>query len=464
MRFVFLVVLITLCGALKGQVLHSAKVEVVGKPTWYEVVSLENEGVILVLKEDQTKFKILKLDSNLTKRWEQDFFLDTDKRPSAISKTEDRLILLFAETSGMFYQLLDFDVSTGEFKRYGFEVLDFFQEQQVFINGSKIILVGSNSSGLAYFIYDLETELGKLVETKLKGKITVEHAELTSDGHVELLASVQTLGYANESKKKGAYIKTSEIFFGKIDFLGNILETQVVEQEGGKFPMTARLGLSHRNISGVYQATDGSKGLYFATFSKLRNKPTLSIPFTEIFQGGDYKRLYKEFYFFSAAPVKSNDFIYSVVFMFSNDTRSGNSSDKTLRQTAVVASNGIGKNVYSVVLTEAFSERLPTLAVSPQGNVAYISNGKLLVKNLEAKNMPLAYKLSDEEKNYSEPQYRQVIHWYSNLFLGIGTQSKEEVTKLNFNEKASKAKKKKKRMETFTQTRKTYFVTAIKAN
>ena len=177
-----------------AQVLNSTTVEVVGSPSWFRAISLQDKGLVLILKEDQTRFKVVRYDMHLTKIWEQDLFLDTEKPPAAIRQYKDRLILMFSETSGMYYQLIDFDLKGGEYVRKGFEIRAFFQDSDLVMFENKAILVGTNEKGAAYYVYDFKSDLGRIIETDVKGKITINHVSLDSDSLLNILATEKTLG------------------------------------------------------------------------------------------------------------------------------------------------------------------------------------------------------------------------------------------------------------------------------
>ncbi|MCD8539995.1 MAG: hypothetical protein LRY55_09665, partial [Leadbetterella sp.] len=223
---------------LPAQVLRSASLEVVGSPGWYKAIPLKEEGLVMILKEDQTRFKVVKLDTQLNKLWDQDLFLDTEKGPASIALRDGRLTLMFSETSGMYYQLLDFDLKNGEYTRRGFEIREFFQDKGLVMYEDKALLAGINEKGLAYFVYDFNKDLGKLVQTQLSGKIEIQDVVAEEGGVLNILAVEKTMGYSNEARKKGEYVKSSQVTEVRIDTAGQVLRRRDIVPASGKFPVS----------------------------------------------------------------------------------------------------------------------------------------------------------------------------------------------------------------------------------
>ncbi len=122
-----------------------------------------------------------------------------------------------------------------------------------------------------------------------------------------------------------------------------------------------------------------------------------------------------------------------------------------------------------------FSNRIDIKQMSPQirqplsfnnaGSVAYCVRGNLATKNFNIGTKPILYKLSDEEQTTANqsflPAFQEVKFWYDNYFIANGSKNKLEVLKLPNGEKTISKQRKKKQSPTFTQVRKTIYLTKI---
>lgn len=469
---------------LSAQVLGSASLEVVGSPGWYKAIPLKQEGLVMIVKEDQTRFKVVKFDAQLHKIWDQDLFLDTESGPAAVTLRENRLTLMFSETSGMYYQLLDFDLKNGEYVRKGFEVREFFQDKGLVMYENKALLAGINEKGLAYFVYDFNTDSGKLVQTGLTGKIEIQDVLKEEDGNLNLLVVEKTMGYANESKKKGEYVKSSQVTEVRLDTLGQVLTRRSIVQSSGRFPISGKR--MNNLVSGIYQQPDGQKGMYFSLLKEEKNTPVFYRSFAEL-AADQVESKQKEKFLKSAAwlpisPAAGPDGIHiGGVFYtpkyqnvstgrgydaYGNRVRAENRPvfaglEFTAARVFELDCDGKVVSENAIVVNQLLGQMTAPLSINRSGAVAYVSNGKVLVRNFNIGSRPIAYQLTDDKGDGSPyvAGYRQTLHWYDNVFLAVGTQSRIEAQQVA----QTGSKKKKKRSIPYTQTRKTYFLTSISA-
>lgn len=476
--------LVLLFSGLRAQVLRSATIEVVGSPGWYRAISLKQEGLVMLIKEDQTRFKVVKLDAGLNKIWEEDLFLDTEKAPAAVTLHDGRLTLMFSETSGMYYQLIDFDLKNGEYLRKGFEIREFFQDNGLIMYPNKALLTGVNGQGMAWFIYDFNTDTGKLVQTALPGKIEIGDVQKEADGTLNILAVEKTIGYANEARKKGEYVKSSQVIEARLDTAGQLLSRKNVVPDGGRFPVS---GVRQNGwVSGIYQQPDGRKGIYFSLLKDEKNIPVFYRSFEELTsdlaEGKQKERFLKSAQWLPLPPVAGSGEIYAGGVFYTPKFRSistnrgydlyGNRTRTDHREVfaglefttaRIFGLDGDGKELFgnTIAVNQLLGQLTAPLSINTAGAVAYISNGNVLVKNFNIGSRPIAYQLTDDKGDGSPfvAGYRQVLHWYDNIFLGVGTQSRVEAQQVA----PAAGKKKKKRSIPYTQTRKTYFLTSISA-
>ncbi len=483
-RIILIAFLLFLSPYLQAQVLHSATLEVVGSPGWYKAISLKQEGLVMIVKEDQTRFKVVKLDTQLNKMWDQDLFLDTESGPAAVALRDNRLTLVFSETSGMYYQLLDFNLKNGEYIRRGFEIREFFQDKGLVMYEGKALLTGINEKGLAYFVYDFEKDTGKLVQTGLTGRLEIQDVLKEEEGHLNVLVVEKTMGYANESKKKGEYVKSSQVTEVRLDTAGQVISRRSIVQSSGRFPISGTR-LNHL-VSGIYQQPDGQKGMYFCLLKEEKNTPVFYRSFAEL-AGEQLEPKQKEKFLKSAAwlsipPAAGPDGVhiggvfYTPKFQhvstgrgydaYGNRARTDNRTvfaglEFTSARIFDLDTEGKVLSENSIVINQLLGQLIAPVTINRSGAVAYVSNGKVLVKNFNIGSRPIAYQLTDDKGSGSPyvAGYRQTLHWYDNVFLAVGTQSRMEAQQVA----QSGSKKKKKRAIPYTQTRKTYFLTSISA-
>ncbi len=475
-RLLFLLLL--LAPAADAQLLRSATLEVLGSPGWYRVISLQKDGLVMIVKEDQTRFKVVRMDAALNKLWDQDLFLDTERGPAAVALHGGRLSLMFSETSGMYYQLLDFDLQNGEYVRRGFEIREFFQDKGLVMYKNKALLTGINAQGLVYYVYDFQQDMGRMIATELQGKIEIEDVREEADGTLNILVVEKIPGYANEARKKGEYVKSSRVAEVRLDTAGKLIERKDIVPHEGRFPVSGT-----RNgelVSGIYQQPDGQKGLYFSFLKSDRNIPVFYRSFSALSseqeEGKQKEKFLKNTSLLVLPPFEGRGEIhlggvfytprYTHVRAYEgprNITRSVFSGMEFASsrifsldaEGSVTAENTIGIN-------QVLGQLTAPVSINRAGAVAYLSNGKVLVRNYHIGSRSIAYQLTDDNSAGTPyvAGYRQVIHWYDNVFLAIGSQSRVEAQQVT---PPAGARKKKKRSIPYTQTRKTYFLTSLSA-
>jgi hypothetical protein len=105
------------------------------------------------------------------------------------------------------------------------------------------------------------------------------------------------------------------------------------------------------------------------------------------------------------------------------------------------------------------------LSFNNAGSVAYCVRGNLATKNFNIGTKPILYKLSEEELTASNqsflPGFQEVKFWHDNYFIANGSKNKLEVLKVGTKAESVSKKRKKKQSATFTQVRKTIYLTKI---
>ncbi|MGR3809181.1 hypothetical protein [Jiulongibacter sp. NS-SX5] len=483
---------------LFAQLDKNVEIEVVGKPTWQMMIPLQEDGLLFLVRSDVTKAMVYKFDKDLNKLWEKEVFLDAEDPPKAYTIADDHISVMFSETSGMYYQVFEFDLSTGEIDQDGFELREFFVDQDYVFLGDKVLMAGSNEKGAAFFNHNFTTEIGQLKEqSEIAGKVSVNLFEYLPESNViESLWSVKTTGYANEKKKKGEFVKDAFIVHALLDTAGNVLSKTSIKQKAGNFPIDAqlvRIGNGQKLIMGQYQSNSGDKGIY--TFDLNGSNQLKTYSFSSLLRGRqalsieDMKALMSSYHLMSNKPVYGDGKVYfggsfikaqfqtvtendpnyrydpygsmygrSRYNSYYNNQRSRTTTRQVFRgyhypvgfvlefteNGDLITSNRIDINNVSYQVE-------PSLAYNESGAVAYCLKGNLAANNFAIGNKPILYKLSEEQRtnlspaNISAiPSYNGVKYWYDNYFIAEGSRSKVEAVTIN-DEILKEAQKKKKK-------------------
>ncbi|WP_255075560.1 hypothetical protein [Lacihabitans sp. CCS-44] len=503
MRFVLLLLLFST--NLTAQIIQNVELEVVGRPSWQNIITIGKNGLLLFVKTDQAKAKAVMYDGDLQKKWESDIFLDVERAPTAYTFNQEQITFLFRETSGMYYQVLIFDLATGIFKNRGFELRDFFEDQSYVFLKNKVILAGATKESAAFYTYDFETEVGKMTLLNIKGKVVLQEMNYDEKSKkIHSIWSVKEIAYTNAKKKRGEYIKDAFLNVSVFDTAANVLETNKISQKFGNFPMTAKSVLmpdDSRVIVGTYQSKDSQRGVFYLPDYKKNASNIAFKPFSDLLQVQseipevELQKILKEYTFLMHEPIFSNQSltmggafykpeyktvsqqVYNPYDNFSSNRNSGFGRSNTRSQTVFSGYNysiGFIANVQfhdgSVV-----SNRIDIKQMSPQirqplsfnnaGSVAYCVRGNLATKNFNIGTKPILYKLSEEELTASNqsflPAFQEVKFWHDNYFIANGSKNKLEVLKVAAKAESGGKKRKKNQSATFTQVRKTIYLTKI---
>jgi hypothetical protein len=494
-----------------AQLQQNIEIEIVGMPSWQLLIPMQNKGLVLFLKTDQTKAKVIHMDNELVKIWEKDIFLDVERAPTAYTFDAENATFLFRETSGMYYQLFTFNLKSGEYINRGFELRDYFQDQDYVFLKNKLIMAGATEKGGAFYEYNFETEKGKLFDNGLLGNVQVQEFKYNPENKkIESLWAVKTIGYSNAKRKKGAYTKEAFLSYVDYDTLGTKIFQKDLKQKNGNFPMQGKvLKINDKKVLvGTYQDIKGEKGLFFDELTGSSTNNFKTINFTELLKGNpeipstDLNRLLKDYTFLMNDPIKNTDgLVVGGVFFkpeFKNVSEqvydpygNQNNSGRYGNNSSIFGRNNSRSQTKRVFLGYSYplgfvlnldetgntinSNRIDINQVSPQikqaisynntGSVAFCVKGNLAAKNFNIGTKPILYKLSNDEpaktKNQNFiPQYQEVQNWYDNYFIANGSKNKLEVLKI---ESSTETKRKRKRVNTptFTQVRKTIYLTKI---
>lgn len=483
-----------------AQVIQNIEVEVVGKPTWQLITPMDTSGVFLFIKSDIAKAKIVLFDKDLKKKWEKDIYLDVENQPAAFSFDKENFTFLFKETKGMYYQFFVFDLLTGKHTNRGFEIREFFNDQNYVYLEDKLLIAGSNQKGAAIYEYSFKTESGKLISTQIEGKVQCQAFEYNAQKKsIKSLWSVKEIGYTNEKRKKGEFFKDAYLTLTDFDPSANVLSNRKVFQQNGNFPISGRFIKSQSGktiITGIYQSNLGDKGFFFNDLSKEGKENKLKIfPFKSLIDSTIQTKIFDKnlnnlsflphFSLNNAKSISMGGAFYKPEQSSKNHFFAGgqsNSGINFLRRNNQTQSNtnlngyrflfGIVLNISTDGMFVS-SNSLELNLLSPQisqplsfsgiGSIAYCKSAALIIRNFNIGNRPIVYKLTDEipkgkDVNYL-PSYNGVKFWYDNYFISDGSKSKIEAISLK-SIPNSKRKRKNSNL-VYTQIRKTIYITKI---
>ncbi|MCP9768717.1 hypothetical protein EGI22_12395 [Lacihabitans sp. LS3-19] len=488
--------------SLSAQIIQNVEIEVVGRPSWQTIIPFGKDGMLLLTKTDQTKAKVVMFDADLNKKWETDIFLDVERSPTSYSFDKEQITFLFRETRGMYYQVYIFDLATGKYQNKGFEVREFFDDQNYIFLKNKILMAGATTKGAGFYSFDFESEEGKVIEIDIRGKVVLQDLKFVEKSNlIKTIWSVKELAYSNPKRKKGEYVKDAYLAIADFDTSGKVLNISKITQKSGNFPMTAKslTMLDGRElISGTYQNKTGDNGLFIA----FRNQSEISTPsfisYARFLYGNtdsnrdELKKLLKDYRFLMHFPVENDGFFSVGGVFFKPEFQSRQVSDAYSSSSAATRGISFGRpssrtqtllagytyltgfvanikpngellNTNKIDIKQSSTQLRQTLSFNSAGAVAYCIKGDLAARNFNIGTKPILYKLSDEDKSVSNqsylPAYQEVRFWYDNYFVANGAKNKIEVLKLE--KKGPFKKKKKNQNSTFTQVRKTIYLTKI---
>ncbi len=451
-------------------VLKTVEIEASGNPTWQKIIPLGSEGLLVFLKKDITKATVIKFDNNLNQLWENEVLLDVERKPTSYFYDKDKISFLFSESQGMYYQLFSFDLNNGKIENKGFELREFFQDQNYVNVGHRVLIAGMNEKGGAFYNFDFNTNEGEFISAELNGKAQLQYINYnTKNNLIETLWGVKESGFANEKKKKGEFIKNAYVVFTKYDTLGKLITKTPIQSNAGNFPLTAQLTVldSVTNVvTGVYQSSNGVKGIYF---SKIEHDKTILTKFydyrklligTENLSDEQLKKLSNVYTFLPTQTIFSENKIlvggsfhqpsYQVVSVDNPDfvgynfsTNYGVSRSKTKQvltgyqyQNGFTASFDLSGNLLQQQrfdIRQTSSDIDEVIAINKLNSVAICAKGNLIVTKPRIASETNTYKLSSESDDPKNTQYiakyRNVRNWYENYFIADGSRVKFEVIK-----------------------------------
>jgi hypothetical protein len=512
MKFI-LTAFISFCFFISNaQLQKNVELEIVGNPTWQILIPMSENGALLFVKTDHTKAKVFMFDKDLKQQWDKEIFLDVERAPTSYTFDNQSATFLFRETSGMYYQLFRFDLKTGEFQNNGFELREYFQDQDYVFLKDKLIMAGSNEKGAAFYEYVFETEKGRLIPSDITGNVQVQEFKYNTETQkIESLWSVKTIGYSNEKKKKNPYTKEAFLTYAIFNTQAEKISQKDFKQKAGAFPVQGKtVGTgAEKAIVGTYQSNTQDKGLFYTLLSDNAIK---TASFRDLLKTGandlnlnELENLLAQYTFLMNDPLESKEgLLVGGVFVrpeyrsvteqvydpnaypygnggFNNTNsifnRNNNNTRSQTRKVFIGYSypfgivshiNGGQFDVNNRIDIKQISpDYKHTLSYNQNGSVAYCVQGNLAAKNFNIGSKSIIYKLGTEDVANAKtqrflPQYNEVKQWYQNYFIADGSKSKVEVLKIDQAQPETKTKRKRKKVApVFTQIRKTIYLTKV---
>lgn len=480
-------------------VIKTLEIEIIGRPTWQKIIPLGNEGLLLFVKKDITKAVIYKFDSDLKKLWESEIFLDAEHQPTSYSINNQIVTFVFSENQGMYYQVFNIDLSTGKFENNGFELKEYFHDQDFVFFKQRILMVGLNEKGASFYNFDFNEDNGDFIPANIDGKTQIQYLKYNTQNRlVETLWSVKVAGFNNEKKRKGEFIKDAFVVFAQYDTAGKLLLKTTIPSSAGNFPLTATL--THFNsstniITGTYQSNTGAKGIYFSKIEDNKTTITKFYDYKMLLTGNPvieeevFKKLLKNFNFNQSNVVinkniltvgggfyqakyellsSSNPYYNSYNPNYSNVGNIQNYNYPSAKSKQIfkgynylnglVANFDLEGNLLSqtkVEMNQISPQLDETIAISETKSVAVCVKGNVFIGNyLGFSNKKIA-KLSDENADLKNTQfiasYHGVRNWYENYFIADGSRIKFEAIK-EMDAPKTKSSKRKKGQQPLPQT------------
>ncbi|MFY7909073.1 MAG: hypothetical protein ACOVO2_05955 [Emticicia sp.] len=465
-------------------VLKTIEIEVTGNPTWQKIIPLGSDGLLLFVKKDVTKALLIKFDTDLKKLWETEVLLDVERKPTAYSFDSQKVTFLFSENQGMYYQLYSFDLQSGKVENNGFELREYFQDQNYLNFQNRILIAGINEKGGAFYDFDFKTNEGQFISAELNGKAQLQQIKLNQKTNlVETLWAIKEPGYTNEKKKKGEFIKNAYVVFAKYDTLGKLISKTAIQSNAGNFPLTGQLtfidSLTYA-VTGIYQSNTGIKGVYYSKIERDKTILTKFYDYRKFLVGSEnlkdeqLKKLLNTYSFLPTQTVFTENQIlvggsfyqpsYQIVSVdnpdfVGYDINSYNSTQRTRTKQVLsgyIYSNGFTASFdlsgnllkqQSIDIVQTSSNLDEVLAINKQNAAAICVKGNLIVTKPKSFSESKIYKLStendDPKNNQYIAKYRSVRNWYENYFIADGSRIKFEVIKEMSSSKEKPSRRKK---------------------
>jgi len=485
--------------SVSAQLLGNIEIEVVGNPSWQMLIPHGSNGMVLIVKIDQTKAKVFYFDSDLNKKWETNLYLDVERQPISYTFTENSITFLFRETKGLYYQFFEFYLENGNYINRGFELRDYFQDQNYVYFNKKLIISGNNQKGAALYLYSFENEAGSLIELPIQGQVSCQHFSF-KNGFISSSWAVKTIAYSNAKRKKGQYVKDTFLMLAEIDTLGHLSNQRKITQKSGNFPISGKLIETESNeitVAGLYKNPSGDKGLFLTKTSNDNEFDKITFTsfktlFPEFSGQKDFLKIIDSYNFLMHTPIKglTQTNIGGVFYRREYDKvkpkrennklpyipimGGGVAVDKnnyfyaykfTKGIIATYSSLGSLEDYHQVDINQLSNDLIETMSFNNLGSIAFCINGALAAKNFKIGNKPIVYKLSEDNLSPNNasylPNYKEVRHWYDNYFIADGSKIKVEAVNIGPVIKPVKNSKKKKQLNVFTQIRKTIYLTKI---
>ncbi len=499
-------------GRAFAQVEKTIQVDIVGRPTWQQIIPLGNDGILIFTKSDVTRAKAMRFDTDLNRLWETEIFLDVEKQPTAFTIDKEYLTFMFSENQGMYYQLFKIAIKDGHFEDKGFELREFFQDQDYVFLGNRVLMAGQNEKGATFYNYKFDEGFGDFIDAEIKGKTQVQLFQLAPDkSHIEALWAVKEVGYSDEKKKKGEFTKDAFIIYATYDTLGKKITSTKIESRAGNFPLTAKLLQLDKQqiVTGTYQSNSGSKGIYFAEIEGGKVLFNEFYTYRELLKGEpsisdeDVKKIADNFIFLPADPIISHGQISvggtfiraeyqtlternptynpSMQDQYGRYNRYGNMNNNVPATNSRQVFRGYnylngfvatfdlaGKLIQQkrIDMNQISPQVAENLAVTAKDSYSYCTKGNVAVGYLNIGGSPIQYKLSEDKvdaKNQSFiPTYQGTQYWFDKYFIADGSRYKfEPIKDETIEEKDTKKKKKAKRTPPQTNIRKIIYLSKI---
>lgn len=500
MRKAFIVIFLIGYFNVSAQVLKTVEFELNGRPTWQQIIPLGQDGLVVFAKKDITKAVIARFDTDLNKVWESEIFLDAEKKPSSYTVDKDNITFMFSENQGMYYQVFSIALKDGKFDNRGFELREFFQDQDYVFLKNSILMAGVNEKGAAFYKYDFDEGAGEFVSAELAGKAQVQFFNYdTQKNIIESLWAIKESAYTNEKKKKGEFIRDAYVVYARYDTTGKLIIKNTIPSNAGNFPLTAQLTEITPNvkiISGTYQSNSGAKGIYISKIEDGKTTITKFFDYRQLLKGlpaiddATAKKITDNFVLLPAKPVFSHNTLtlggtffqpnfqtvttstpyyngYDPYPSYGRYSSSNYNYPRTQSKqvfkgynflNGFVASFDLDGNLISqsrVEMNQISPQIEEALAVSADKSTAVIVKGALSVSNLSEFARPSTYKLSQEPIDIKNvqfvPSYHGVRNWYENYFIADGSRIKFEAIK-DLDAPKEKPNKRKKGQQSLPQT------------
>ncbi len=206
-------------GAIFAQSVKRIEIPVPNENYQVQVISLKEDGLLMLTKTGKTTFTVSKFDNNLTKAFSLDGQLDENQSYVDYHREGRDVYLLFAKQNSDLYHIIKISTAIGVMQKYVFESISRFEISEFKVHNSIAYMAGMVREEPVLISIGLNISKPRIIAGGMKGTASITSIDF--DDKEELLN-------VTYSVKKG---RSSYVVIKKINVNGKIIDQFTIEPE-----------------------------------------------------------------------------------------------------------------------------------------------------------------------------------------------------------------------------------------